>query len=248
MINKRLLGRTKNLINRAFQIVKTHTIPSLDNTELTFSNKGMQFEATTLFIDIRNTTELLNSHDKTTIAKLYSAFFANIVLIAKQNKGSVRSFNTDRALIFFESAKSDSYNNAVKTAMEIKFVLTNEESAVKIELEKYATIDFGIGIEHGKILCTKVGISGEDNNQNLVWIGDAVDKSSKLAHIAHSPSSIIISETVYKSLKGFNKYQGMNRTSTGKSLSIKLDMWEKKPFYTNGANQNIYVTSFSFEP
>jgi len=83
-MKNKLLSWTKSLINKTFKIVKTRGIPTLGNSTLTFANKGMQFEATTLFIDMRNSTKLLKKHNKTTIAKIYSIFFINIVLIAKK--------------------------------------------------------------------------------------------------------------------------------------------------------------------
>jgi len=248
MIKKKLISWTKGLINKTFSIVKTRSIPSLDNTTLTFANKGMQFEATTLFIDMRNSTKLLKKHNKTTIAKLYSVFFANIVLLAKTNNGSVRSFNGDGALIFFESSRFDSYNNAVKTAMEIKYILANENSEVKTTINKFTEIDFGIGIAHGEILCTKVGIGGDGHNKDLVWIGNAVNKSSKLADIARSPHNIIISESVYNNLKDENKYLGFNNKLAFGIPMIKIDMWEMRLFEYNGSNKNVYITSHSLEP
>jgi hypothetical protein len=32
-------------------------------------------------------------------------------------------------------------------------------------------VDFGIGLDDGKIFCTKVGIGGDNNTKDLIWIG-----------------------------------------------------------------------------
>lgn len=246
-MKNKLLSWTKSLINKTFKIVKTREIPTLGNSTLTFANKGMQFEATTLFIDMRNSTKLLKKHNKTTIVKIYSIFFINIVLIAKKNDGEVRSFNGDGVLIFFEATRFDSYNKAVKTAREIKHVLTDDESDIKKELNTYTEIDFGMGISHGEILCTKVGMSGENSNKDLVWISNAVNKSSKLADIACNPNNIIITEEVYKKLNDANKYSGFDNKSAYKTLMLKLDMWEEYSFIYNDVKYKVYSSSTSLE-
>ena len=206
----------------------------------------MQFEATSLFIDMRNSTQLLNNHNKDTIAKLYSTYFYNIVKVAKRNNGVIRSFNGDGALIFFESSRFDSYNDAVKTAREIKYLFTHEDSEVKKTINKYTDIDFGIGISHGEILCNKVGIGGDDNNKDLVWIGNAINKASKLADQACYPNNIIISESVYNKLSDKNKYLGFDNTLINKSLGIKINMWEKEEFIYNGIAKNVYSSNSYF--
>lgn len=68
----------------------------ISDSRLTFGNKGLLFEATVLYIDINGSTDLLNNHQKGTVAKLHMAFFHIIITIAKSLGGDVRSFNGDR--------------------------------------------------------------------------------------------------------------------------------------------------------
>ena len=80
---------------------------------------------------------------------------------------------------------------------------TDEE--IKKLFSKYSNIDFGIGIDDGKILCTKVGLSGF-NNRDLVWIGNPVNKSVKIGDNLKSPYHIGISSHVYNNLTDDVKY------------------------------------------
>jgi len=104
-----------------------------------------------------------------------------------------------------------------------------------------------MGISHGEILCTKVGMGGENSNKDLVWIGNTVNKSSKLADIACNPNNIIITEEVYKKLNDANKYSGFDNKSAYKTLMLKLDMWEEYSFIYNDVEYKVYSSSTSLE-
>lgn len=47
--------------------------------------------------------------------------------------------------------------------MKMKYMISDSESGINNYLSKYSAIDFGIGIDDGKILATKIGIAGENN-------------------------------------------------------------------------------------
>ncbi|MFB9191061.1 adenylate/guanylate cyclase domain-containing protein [Vibrio ostreicida] len=126
---------------------------------------------------MRGSTKTLNKHNRTSVAKLHMAYFHTIVKIAKSMGGEVRSFNGDGMLVFFYGTTKRSLSNAVKAAMQMKYMLT--ETKVHTKMSKYSSANFGIGIDHGTILCTKVGIAGT-NNRDLVWIGNPVNKSVKV--------------------------------------------------------------------
>ena len=241
-----LINDTNYFFEGDYETIQGRIVPSVD--DVAFGRYGKEVELAMLFIDVKESTKIVDAFRLKTAARMYQSFLRGVALIALKNDGEVRSFNGDGALIFFESSRFDSYNNAVKTAMEIKYILANENSEVKTTINKFTEIDFGIGIAHGEILCTKVGIGGDGHNKDLVWIGNAVNKSSKLADIARSPHNIIISESVYNNLKDENKYLGFNNKLAFGIPMIKIDMWEMRLFEYNGSNKNVYITSHSLEP
>jgi len=65
-----------------FVIEDVTYVPSIDNTKLTFGNKGLRFEATVLFIDMRGSTKILNNHNKSTFSKIHMAYFHTIIKLA----------------------------------------------------------------------------------------------------------------------------------------------------------------------
>ena len=248
-MKKRIEEKVVEIIDNEFEIEDVDTVPDLEDQRLTFGNKGLRFEATVLYIDIRGSTEILNKHKRKSVAKLHSAYFHTIVTIAKSLGGEVRSFNGDGMLVFFQGTTKDSLSNAVKAAMKMVYMLTSKDSSVREKMEKYSPLDFGIGLDDGKILCTKVGISGT-NNRDLVWIGNAVNKAAKLGDAMKSPYHIGISELVYENLNDDVKYH----KTTGTSLLLgesKKNMWKHEYFCSgieyNGKELNYYHTNYYWE-
>ena len=113
--------KVKSILDENFTITDVSRIPELDDNKLTFGNTGLRFKGSVLFIDMRGSTEVLNNHTNTTVAKLHMAFFHTIVKIANSLEGHVRSFNGDSALIFFEGDYKSTISIAVQCAMKIKF-------------------------------------------------------------------------------------------------------------------------------
>lgn len=231
-------SKVKEIMNDSFTITDISDIPDIDDTRLTFGNKGLRFEATTLFIDMRGSTSVLNKHNRSTVAKIHKAYFHTIVTIAKNLGGEVRSFNGDGMLVFFQGTSKYTLSNAVQAAMQMKWMLSSSESEVKKKMEKYSTVNFGIGIDDGKILCSKVGIAGV-NNRDLVWIGNAVNKSVKVGDRLHG--NIGISSYVYSNLEDRVKY------ATEKDMwgeDVQKDMWKSDYFDYNGKQEMYYYTTY----
>ena len=234
-MEKNIEDKIKEIIDTKFEVTDITTVPDLDDKRLTFSNTGLHFESTTLYIDMRGSTKILNKHNRTSVAKLHKAYFYIIVKIAKSLGGEVRSFNGDGMLVFFQGTTKTTLSNAVKSAMQMKYMLTENE-VVKKKLEKYSSIDFGIGIDHGKILCTKVGLAGT-NNRDLVWIGNAVNKSVKIGDKLSAPNHIGISSFVYSNLNDEVKYHT-------KEDGSKVDMWIQGYFTYNENTEIYYYTNY----
>lgn len=233
-------NKVKTILDETFVVKDITYVPKIDDSKLTFGNTGLKFEATTLFIDMRGSTATLNKHNKATVAKIHMSYFHTIVKIANANNGHVRSFNGDSALIFFQGTTKDSLSNAVLTAMRIKYMLSDSENGINTLLKKYSEINFGIGIDHGNILCTKVGVGGE-HNRDLFWIGNCVNKSTVIGNECKAPNHIGISSCVYNNLNDNAKY-GKRKNSLGQDEQV--DMWTRASFNYNGNFEYYYYTSW----
>ncbi|EGR0207715.1 adenylate/guanylate cyclase domain-containing protein [Vibrio vulnificus] len=233
--------KVKSIIDDGFDVTDIDYIPDIDDKNLTFGNKGLRFEAVTLFIDMRGSTKVLNQHNRTTVAKLHKSYFHTIVTIAKSFGGEVRSFNGDGMLVFFKGTSRQIIGDAVEAAMKMKWMLASEESVVNKKMEKYSSINFGIGIDGGKVLCSKIGITGS-NNRDLVWIGNAVNKSVKIGDSLSG--KVGISSWIYENLNRRVKYVKRKNIF---GVDVDKNMWEEDEFDYNKESQRYYTTTYYWE-
>lgn len=232
--------KVKAILDEKFEISDVTYIPRIDDTKLTFGNTGLKFTGTSLFIDIRGSTKVLNENNKSTVAKLHMSFFHTIVKIANSLNGNVRSFNGDSALIFFQGNNKRTLSIAVMCAMQIKYMIDNSDGGINELLKKYSKLDFGIGVDFGDIICTKVGVGGE-HNRDLFWIGNAVNKSTVLGDQSSSPNHISISKVVYSNLEDSVKFV-IQKNRFGQHE--KVDIWTKGTFRYNDILEEYYYTSY----
>jgi adenylate cyclase len=97
-----IIDKVKAIVDEEFTVEDVTYVPDIKNSKLTFGNTGLRFEATVLYIDMRGSTEILNKHNKASVAKMHMAYFHTAIKIAKSLGGEVRSFNGDSILIFFQ--------------------------------------------------------------------------------------------------------------------------------------------------
>jgi adenylate cyclase len=228
------------IIDDTFDVIDIEYVPDIDDANLTFGNKGLKLVATTLYIDMRGSTTVLNKHNRKSVAKLHKAYFHTIVTIAKSLGGEVRSFNGDGMLVIFQGKTKKKLSDAVKAAMQMKWMLTSSDSKVKKKMETYSSVDFGVGIHFGDILCTKVGIGGI-NNRDLVWVGNAINKAVKIGDKLHN--NIGISSNVYSNLEDSVKYIP-EKDHWG--IEIQKDMWQTAYIDYNGTKEIYYFTEYQW--
>ena len=192
---------------------------------------------------MRDSTEVLNKHNKPTIAKIHKAYLHTTVAIAKSLGGEVRSFNGDSVLAFFQGTTKQSLSNAVKAAMQIRYMIASSDSGINNLLSKYSAVNFGIGLDHGTILCAKVGIGGDNNTKDLIWIGNSINKSVIISDECSEYSYIGISKFVYDNLLDEVKY-GSQENNWGQKTNV--DMWTSYSVKYNGEFQTFYKTSWQW--
>lgn len=233
-----IIKKAKEIESETFQVEEVKIIPTISNSRLSFGCKGLEFQATVLYIDMRGSTAILNAHRKRVVAKIHMLYYHAIVKIAKATGGEIRSFNGDSLLVFYQGTTKQTLSNAVKAAMQMKFAIT---TLLNDNLKNYTDIDFGIGIDYGSILATKVGIGGSDETKDLIWIGNAVNKSTKISDKCSSNYNIGISECVYNNLTNETKYIIEDNGFFGKQ---EVDMWNRCTFTYNGKTEIFYKTYY----
>lgn len=237
-LKNNILNKVKEIEGESFQVEDVYSVPTISNSKLTFGCKGLEFDATVLYIDMRGSTAILNKHTKRVVAKIHMLYYHAIVKIAKETGGEIRSFNGDSLLVFYQGTTKQTLSDAIQAAMLMKFAI---QELLNDNLKDYTDIDFGIGIDHGKILATKVGVGGTDETKDLIWIGNAVNKAAKISDQCKSSYNIGISEFVYKNLLDYVKYHEKDNGNFGKQ---QVDMWNRFSFTYNGKTEGYYKTSY----
>lgn len=221
-----------------YTITEGRVIPDVAN--IAFAKEGTEIELAMLFIDIRESTKIVDSLRRTTAARMYKSFLWGVAKIARMNSGELRSFNGDGVLMAFIG--DDKRANAVKAALQMSWF------AQKILKPKLDTVfqnnqklkgqgiefDFGIGVDVGKVLIVRGGIRGENNN-DLVWVGNATNYAVKLSHLSTGDYHVYISEDVYENMVDSSKFGGKENKN----------MWEAR-IWTAMNNKTIYRSSWTW--
>lgn len=214
--------------------VKKSSVPLPEDIPL--GNSAAEMEATTLFIDVRQSSDITNAFRRQTAAKMMKAYFDGSVRIIGKNNGSVRSFNGDGMLAIFMGDNRS--NDAVKAAMQTKWYVqevlrpsfrgyfSNNQSAIGQALD----FTVGAGLDDGTIFAVRVGIKGTND---VAWVGRCTNTSAKLASLVSSPQSIAITRAVYSRLNG------------GRKVANGEDMWSAETMQEiGGVTRGVRTTSY----
>lgn len=233
--------KVKEIINTNVNIEEVNYVPEISDSKLTFNGAGLKFHATVLYIDMRGSTEVLNKHNRPTIAKIHKAYLHTTVKVTTALGGHVRSFNGDSVLAFFPGNSIKTLNNAVKAAMNICYMITSPDAGINELLSKYSAVNFGIGLDFGKVLCTKIGVGRDNNTQDLIWIGNAVNRSVVISDECGSRHYIGISSIVYNNLSDDLKY---HKYKDSYGFERSDNMWVTDYVTYNGIREIYYKTSY----
>lgn len=223
-----------------YEITEGRVIP--DVADVAFGKFGKEIELAMLFVDIRKSTQIVDGLRRTTAARMYKSFLWSVAKIARMNNGELRSFNGDGVLMAFvgDSKRTNAAKAALQMSWFVQQVLKPRLDAVfqnNQELRGQGLeFDFGIGIDVGKVLVVRGGIRGENNN-DLVWVGNATNYAVKLSGLAKEGYHIYISADVYKQMDDSSKFGG----------NPKRDMWEERS-WTVMDSMRIYRSNWTWTP
>lgn len=235
-----IIKKTKEFHNQKFSFDKAKAIPTIGTKQLTFGCTGWSFDAVVLYIDMRHSTQLLDDHKRNVVAKLHMSYYNAIVKIAKTDGGEIRSFNGDSLLVCFWGNDAATADKAVRSAFRMKYAI---DELVNPNLEGYKDINFGIGIDMGNIIATKVGVGGDETTKDLIWLGNAVNRSTKISDKCEAPYHVGISETVYNKLPDSLKIYTTKKQTYFGVQEINHDVWSRQIMVYNSDWENYYTSS-----
>lgn len=172
-------------------VTNTNGVPHSNDAAITFPNLDARsqgtklLETTVLYVDMRRSTLLSFQHRPETVAKLYTAFVRAMTRAATYYGGEVRGIIGDRVMVIFEQPSC--FTKAFDTAILINSVCKH----IINTRFPYSEVQFGIGIDHGRMMATKTGIyrrgAAQQSYRSLVWLGRPANVASKLTDNANKP-------------------------------------------------------------
>lgn len=203
----------ENSVERIDSILKaSNSYDEVDDipkiVDLTFDN-GKYVNCAAIFIDLRGSTDLIESQGRQsrTLAKLYRAYISEMVAI-------VNSFDTSREInivgdcvsAIFSGETSNEDESPVIHALEAASMANGMMDILNVKYLKKWGDDFkevkaGIGVAYGRALTIKAGFKGSAIN-DLIYMGDVVNKASKMCDLAYKEYSgypICVTQKVYVS-------------------------------------------------
>lgn len=168
--------RIDEILDSKMAVIEKNRLPK--NDELTFDNSYLSW-ISALFIDIRESTELMARDDQEYVAKIVRCFTSELIEILR-GEDTLREIGIrgDCVYAVYTTPKKRDIDNVFDLAVWCNTYL-NMLNAV-LRKRGLDTLRAGIGLGVGYDHVIKAGRKGVDINAH-VWMGDAVSTASKLS-------------------------------------------------------------------
>ena len=221
-----LKSEVNKILKEAWSEREGRVVPESEDVKL--GNDAVKLEATVLYADLDDSTQLADNYKPQFAAKIYKSFLATAARVIRFEGGTITSFDGDRIMAVYigDSKNSD----AARTALKINHVA---KKIINPAIPRHFQTDFQIqhvvGIDTSKLFVARTGIRGSND---LVWVGRSANYAAKLS--SRSGPATQITDDVYKLL---------NKAS--KIGSNGQNMWS----YTNASQLNgkrIYTSTWTW--
>jgi adenylate cyclase len=218
-----LKSETDAIVRGAWKRRDGEVVP--ENDDVGLGNEGVDLEATFLYADLADSTELA-LESQTIAAEVVKAYLMGTTRIIRSLGGEIRSFDGDRVMgVFFKGAKNTA---GAEAALKINYFFKKILQPAFTDFYKSRTLSLsqGVGVDTSKVMAVRTGIR---NNNDLVWIGRAPNVAAKLSAIREYGYSSYISEYVFNAMLDDSKFGGIE-----KKLMWEARTWDAGKAYGVG--------------
>lgn len=204
----------------------------VDREKLTFKN-GFYVYCTTLFVDIRDSSNMTDAHKRPVLAKIYRSFISEMVALMNGHDTCREvNINGDCVWCVCETKYKADIDNVFSLAAKACSLV--DILNYKLKKKNYQTYQVGIGIDYGRALMIKAGNDGSAIN-DVVWMGDVVNQACHLCNEANSgffDKRVFLSNIIYDNLNDNNKAlcskDGGRDIYQADVVNINMSEWLKK--------------------
>ncbi|MFA4900100.1 MAG: adenylate/guanylate cyclase domain-containing protein [Brevundimonas sp.] len=144
---------------------------------LKVAKHGSRVQATILYADLADSTQLVDGSADWFAADVYKAFLLCAGQVIRSDAGEIVSYDGDRIMAVYMGDDRDS--RAVRSALTINWAV--REIVRPAIQRRYPTSTYQlrhvVGVDRSQVLATIGGIRG---NNDLIWIGRAANYAAKL--------------------------------------------------------------------
>jgi class 3 adenylate cyclase len=229
-----LINDVLSVLSNNWNIRDGQVVPFSDQVRL--AGGAVRLEATMLYADLADSTELAMRFDRRVAAKVFKSFLTCSSRIIRARGGEIRSFDGDRVMgIFLGPLKNTS---AAKCALNINYafaeIIKPRLDAKYSQLQTDYRLAHCVGIDTSEVLAVRGGVV---NNNDLVWVGRAPNVAAKLSGLREHPYHSFITAAVY------NKVQENVKFSSDGSY-----MWEQRTWDAVDGVSRVYRSSWWWKP
>ncbi|WP_350005757.1 hypothetical protein [Pseudarthrobacter sp. WHRI 8279] len=201
-------------------------VPSTDS--VAHSNGAVKVEATYLYADLADSTEMQKLFDSDFAARVHRMYLGAASDIIREANGSIKSFDGDRVMGIFmgNSMRTQAAGAALKINWAVEKILNELAKTRKRPDGNWWTVKHGVGIDTGDALIVRAGVrnkAGTTSHNDLISIGAAPAVAAKLSGERNAGASILITSNVYSRL----------------NESVKLSAPDKKPMFTGPKQMTV---------
>jgi adenylate cyclase len=214
-------------------------VPEPEN--LALSNESADFDATFLYADLADSTELAIAYQQVA-AEVCKAYLRGTTRIIRDLEGEIRSFDGDRVMGVFMGSRKNS--NAAEAALKINYFFRQIlVPAFKNVYTSFAlNLNHGVGVDTGRVMVVRGGIR---NNNDLVWVGRAPNIAAKLSGVREFGYSSYITKDVFEMLSNSSKISSSVFGNPPNTLMWEEHLWLSGVGYGVGT---IYRSGWDWTP
>lgn len=157
------------------------TVPTIETIAL--GNDAVTLEATVLYADLADSTDLVDRYPAWFAAEIYKSFLRVAGRIIEAEQGAITAFDGDRVMAVYLG--DDRTARAARTGLKINWATKNIIQPAF--LARYPTIPYTlnhvVGIDDSSLFVVKGGPRGAND---LIWVGRAANYAAKLAAKDHT--------------------------------------------------------------
>jgi adenylate cyclase len=169
------------------------------NNPQSLGQGGQRMQATILFADIRNFTQLSTVMQPEQVVELLNRYFSTMVDIVFKNGGTLDKFLGDGLMALFGVPYpiEKPEERAVRTALEMLEAL--QDMNRELEAKGMLRLDIGVGINAGPVVAGNIGSS---QRHEYTVIGDTVNLAARLEALnKETRTQILVSASVYDAIR-----------------------------------------------